>query len=191
MPRSTSDDQPADRSLLASTRDDPEAFGRFYDRYERPLLAFLRRATGSSQVASDLASEVFAVVLERSLTGSAIDEPRAFLYGVARNKVAESVRRGAVERRARERLGIQPLALDDDALARIDELGGEGDQAMAALAELPDDQQAAVRARVLGELSYDEIADRLGTSSAVARKRVSRGLATLRSRIRPEQEADA
>ncbi len=43
-----------------------------------------------------------------------------------------------------------------------------------------------VRARVLEEQSYDEIADQLRCSSAVVRKRVSRGLARIREQIREE-----
>ena len=74
------------------------------------------------------------------------------------------------------------IALTDAALERIDELAGE-DMAVAALAELPPDQRAAVRARVLDERDYGDIAAKTRTSEAVVRKRVSRGLAGLRARI--------
>jgi hypothetical protein len=50
---------------------------------------------------------------------------------------------------------MQPLVLDDDALARIDELGD--DPALHALAALPADQALAVRGRVIDELDYDEL----------------------------------
>jgi hypothetical protein len=36
----------SDADLLWSTAADPEAFGAFYDRYEKPLLAFFVRAKG-------------------------------------------------------------------------------------------------------------------------------------------------
>jgi RNA polymerase sigma-70 factor (ECF subfamily) len=42
-------------------------------------------------------------------------------------------------------------------------------------------QAAAVRARIIDEESYAEIARRLECSEAVVRKRVSRGLAQLKS----------
>lgn len=51
------------------------------------------------------------------------------------------------------------------------------------LAGLPIDQQTPVRARILDELSYGEIAAQLQTSELVIRKRVSRGLAALRERL--------
>jgi RNA polymerase sigma-70 factor (ECF subfamily) len=49
---------------------------------------------------------------------------------------------------------------------------------------LPADQREAVRARVLEDKSYDEIAAALETSSLVVRKRVSRGLAQLRREVK-------
>jgi RNA polymerase sigma-70 factor (ECF subfamily) len=51
------------------------------------------------------------------------------------------------------------------------------------LAELPPDEQAAVRARVIEERDYAEIASALGCSELVVRKRVSRGLARLRAEL--------
>lgn len=54
------------------------------------------------------------------------------------------------------------------------------------LAALPPDQHAAVRARVLEERGYDEIAAELECSTAVVRQRVSRGLSTLRTHLTEE-----
>ncbi len=48
---------------------------------------------------------------------------------------------------------------------------------------LPADQREAIVARVLDEREYDDISRTLKCSEAVARKRVSRGLATLRRQL--------
>jgi RNA polymerase sigma-70 factor (ECF subfamily) len=50
--------------------------------------------------------------------------------------------------------------------------------------ELPEDQRQAVTARVVHEREYEDIAAELQISTAGARKRVSRGLAALRGRVR-------
>jgi len=51
--------QMSDGELLARTAaGDGEAFGVFYDRFERELLAFLVRATGRAELAADLCAEV-------------------------------------------------------------------------------------------------------------------------------------
>lgn len=87
-----------------------------------------------------------------------------------------------MENRARVRLGLPPLALDDELIARIEANAGE-ERALTLLARLPEDQRRALQARVLDERGYDEIAAELQCSQSVIRKRVSRGLAALRTRL--------
>ena len=48
------------------------------------------------------------------------------------------------------------------------------------LSELPPGERRLVAAHVIDERPYGELADELHTSEAVVRKRMSRGLATLR-----------
>ena len=82
---------------------------------------------------------------------------------------------------------MAPLALDDHEIERIEaELGGE-EAARTLLAGLSDTQRAAVEARVLDERTYGEIAAELRCSESVVRKRVSRGLSTLRRRLKEER----
>ena len=76
------------------------------------------------------------------------------------------------------RLGMERIELSDADIAHIEALGET-----SLLEGLPVDQAMAVRARVVEERDYDEIAGELHTSEAVVRKRVSRGLATARRRI--------
>ena len=76
---------------------------------------------------------------------------------------------------------MERVALDDDAIARIDEL--TGDVALAALEGLAEDQRLAVRGRVLEESEYEELAQALRCSTSVVRQRVSRGLRILRDRL--------
>jgi len=107
---------------------------------------------------------------------------RAWLFGIARHELADTWERGRVEDRARRRLGIEPLALGDAELERIEELGGETD-ALALLAELPEDQRRAISGRVLEQREYAELASQLRCSESVVRQRVSRGLRNIRDRL--------
>jgi len=170
---------PDDNALLAGG---PADFGIFYARHEDAMLAFFLRRTGSPELAADLTAETFARALEgRRRFDATLGAAQAWLFGIARHVLARSLERGRVEDEARHRLGIGPLSLSDDDLARIDELAGE--PTLAALAGLPAEQRQAVEARVVGELEYAELAVRLQTSEAVVRQRVSRGLRTLRARL--------
>jgi RNA polymerase sigma factor (sigma-70 family) len=49
-------------------------------------------------------------------------------------------------------------------------------------AEVPEGQREAMRLRIVDDLSYDQLADTLGTTPGAARVRVHRALATLRNR---------
>lgn len=172
-----------DAVLLAG---DAHAFAAFYRRHEDAVLAFFLRRTGGAELAADLTAETFARALEgRRRFDPSLGDAGAWLFGIARNLMATSLKRGRVDDSMRRRLAIEPLILDDAALARIDELSG--DPAVAALDALPGDQRAAVVGRVVDEQSYPELADRLRCSESVARQRVSRGLRTLRDRLEAEQ----
>jgi RNA polymerase sigma factor (sigma-70 family) len=172
----------SDETLLVSALSDETAFAEFYARYERPVAAFFVRAVGSGELAADLTAEVFAQAL------SSVDrfDPRlgssaGWLFGIARNLLARSRERGRVENTARKQLGMPVLTLDEEVIERIE---AEGSGALELLKALPDDQRDALTARVVGERSYAEIAHELRCSESVARKRVSRALATLRARLK-------
>ena len=178
--RSASDDE-----LLSSRLSHPTAFDEFYTRYERMLLAFFRRRTTSAEAAVDLTAETFVAALgavRRYRPGEA--PAAAWLFAIAHKKLLRSVRKGRVEDRARRRLGAQRVEFDDEELERVDRLGAL--DAAALLAELPTTQAAAIRARVLQEQPYKDVALQLRCSELVARKRVSRGLATLRIIVQEE-----
>ncbi len=89
-----------------------------------------------------------------------------FRRGIALNKLRESWRRGRVEDQARRRLAFEPETLDDEDLARVDELAGESEGVSSLVDALPEVQRAAVRWRVLDGRGYREIAKELDCSSA-------------------------
>ena len=165
-----------------------EDFGAFYRRHLDRVLAFCAQRTGEPELAADVTAEVFAAALSgRRRYRAEHGAPETWLLGIAAHKLSDAQRRGHVERRAQRRLGIPPIEWTDEDLARVTALG-DGRPVAALLEQLPDDQRAAVRARVVEERSYEDVASHLGVSEATARKRVSRGLATLRSRMAKEDE---
>ncbi|MGP0100662.1 MAG: RNA polymerase sigma factor [Solirubrobacteraceae bacterium] len=176
--------EPSDEQLLVAALHDEDAFAAFYARFERPVLAFFVRAVGRGEVAADLTAEVFAAALDSlERFDPALGRAGAWLFGIARNVLARSRERGRVEDRARRRMGMGVLTLDDRSLERIEALLDSGDGALALLEELPDAQRQAIVARVVHERDYQDIAGELHCSASVVRKRVSRGLAALRTRM--------
>lgn len=175
--------EPSDAELLATASSDPDAFGRFYDRYEAAVAGYFLRRTRVPEVAADLTAEVFAAALASAARYRPEGATAAvWLFAIARHTLSSSLRRGQVEARARRRLGVARIELEDASLERLTVADGERWVA-ELLAGLPPDQREAIQARVLDEREYAEIACELETSELVVRKRVSRGLATLRERV--------
>lgn len=173
--------EPSDEDLLEWTALEPALFATFYRRHERDVLTYLRRRCGNAELAADLAAETFAAALIGAAKFRRSSDPAvAWLFGIARNKLLEAQRRGKVEDRARRKLRMERLVLEDEALERIDRLSEEP-RATELLATLPRDQAEAIRARVVDGRSYDDIAATMRCSPSVVRKRVSRGLTTLRA----------
>jgi RNA polymerase sigma factor (sigma-70 family) len=175
LSKSNSDDQ-----LL--TTDDPEAFGMFYDRHVHSVLGYFARRTGDPEIAADLTAETFASALcarRRYRPGGA--PAGAWLFAIAARRLADFQRRGRVEQRARRVLAMErvPLGSDDADMVRM--LGD--DAAVSLLVGLPAEQRSAIRAHVVEERSYEEIAGSEQVSEPVVRQRVSRGLAALRTRM--------
>jgi RNA polymerase sigma factor (sigma-70 family) len=174
-----------DGELLLLCGRDPQAFGVFYDRFERAVLTFFLRATGRAEVAADLTAETFVAAL--SSAGAfkpELGSARAWLFGIARHELADAWERGRVEDRARKRLGLEPLVLSDESLERIEEIAAsQSIDPLALLDRLPPDQRLAVEGRVIDGSEYRELALRLCCSESVVRKRVSRGLQSLRGRL--------
>jgi RNA polymerase sigma-70 factor (ECF subfamily) len=176
--------EPSDERLLLRAVGNEDAFAAFYARFEHPVVAFFVRAVGRGDLAADLTAEVFAAALESlERFDPALGDAAGWLFGIARNVLARSRERGRVEDRARRRMGMGVLALDDEAIERIEASIGSGDGALTLLADLPDEQREAILARVVHERGYPDIAGELQCSESVVRKRVSRGLAAMRTRM--------
>jgi RNA polymerase sigma factor (sigma-70 family) len=170
-------------ALRRSVRE-PDAFARFYRKHAETLLAYLARRIYDADVALDLTAETFAqAYLGRGRFRGLTDaEAAAWLYGIARRQLALYFRRGAVERRALRRLGIEVPRFDEEQQARLKELAEFDDLRVALrieLERLSPAQQDALRLRVIEELPYPQVATRLCISEGAARARVARGLKAL------------
>ena len=177
----------SDEELLLAARAEPEAFALFYRRHVRALAAYFWRRSHDAELTADLTAETFAAALDGCRRFDPDRGPAiGWLYGIAHRQLGRLARRGAVETRYRRRLGMARIELQDDELERIEaDAVSEGPHArvLEELDGLPADQRAAVEARVLHELDYSQIALSTGASELVVRKRVSRGLLTLRDRL--------
>lgn len=180
----------SDAELIRAARTDATAFRELYDRYAEQVHGYHLRRTRDLHAAHDLTAETFAQawLARRRFRDRAGGSAGPWLFGIARNLLAQSVRRRRIELRACERIGL---------LERLDEprVGTEPEDVLLegldeALAELPAGERDAVELRVIDGLPYDAVAADLATTEGAARVRVARGLGRLRQRlIRDEREA--
>jgi RNA polymerase sigma factor (sigma-70 family) len=166
------------------------AFEALYDRTAERLLVSLTRRTQDTEVAGELWAECWAAAFAGwpACRASGAGGEEAWLFGIARRRLADYWRAGAVEGRALERLHWSvPVGspAEDDELARIAELDALRELLADALAALPERRRRAVALRIIDGLSYPDVAARLGCSEDAARAQVSRGLRGLQGKIDP------
>ena len=173
----------SDAELLRRTarRDDSEAFGIFYRRYQGPLMAFLMHHTRDLDVAQDLVAESFAIAYSKAARfDPERGDGRRWLFGIARIAMLASNRLGGVEDATRRKIGGTTRGFSDEAWeqaeARVDSSTSD---VVAGLDDLSEDERRAVIARVIEDRDYAEIASAQGATEEAVRQRVSRGLRKL------------
>ena len=171
-----------DAELIARARaGDAEAFCGIYDRYAEPLARWFARLVGDAH-AADLAAETIASAwrARSQFRDQHAGSAGPWLFGIARNVLRDSLRKRRREEHARRRLGLpRDLAIDAGFEATDTRLSPSVDLA-AAIAGLGSGEREALELRVIDELGYREIAQRLEIHEAAARLRVSRALRRLR-----------
>lgn len=184
------------RTLAARSLSEADAFAGFYERYVGRISVYFLRRTFDAEIAVDLTAETFALALERrrQFRGCSAEEEQGWLFAIARSLLHGYWRRGRIEHAAIARLGLERPSLGTEDIeylhrqAGLDELRGRLARALDAVRP---DQAAAIRARVLEEREYSEIAAEFRTTPDVIRARVSRGLRTMQRFLGDDARADA
>lgn len=174
----------SDEELLASG--DAEGFAALYERRYPLIRGYLRRRLGGHpDLVLDLVAETFARALERRGQFDGDRGPAAgWLIGIARHLLLDAARHRRVDDASRRRLGMERISFEPQELELLER--DSASELERSLARLPDEQREAIEKRVLEEESYEAIAAGIGCSQQVVRKRVSRGLATLRREVKEQ-----
>jgi RNA polymerase sigma-70 factor (ECF subfamily) len=177
----------SDAELLRAARRDPAAFCAFYERSALELNRWLRRQTGSFETANELTAETFAQALVslHRFRGTDDRAALAWLYAIARHLLSQHRRRERVEAAARRRLGMPVRDYGEfDDIDEREDAAGLAPAVADAVAALSDGERAALTLHVIEELSYEQVASRLGIGVPAARTRVSRALRSMRVRLK-------
>lgn len=172
---------------------DRKVFTMLFDKYERPILAHVRRFVRDPALAEELVQEVFVRVY--TTKRYAPDHRfKTWLYRVATNVCLNELRRphhghfhDSLDAPARAPELPSPGAAPDAALEG-DELAA---RVAAALERLPPKQRAAFLMVRHDGMSHEEIAAALETSVSAVKSLIHRALESLRRAIEVDRDPEA
>jgi RNA polymerase sigma-70 factor (ECF subfamily) len=147
-----------------------EAFGALVRKYQHALTASARHLTRCMDDAEDLAQDAFVDAYRNLRTLQDRSKFRAWLFGILRHKCLTYL-----NRRRPPHVSLEEFA-DTLPAPPVD----DGAEIAALLDALPLAQREILAARYVQELSYEEIADTLGTNVNAVRVRVFRARERLR-----------
>ena len=167
---------------------DATAFETLFERYRRPIAAFLVRQCGNRESAADLQQDVFTRVIRRARSFQHQSKFSTWIYAIARNAAVDAARR-AVHRDHRSldeptyddgpRLGdrVAGKEPEPDRAATAERLRGDLVRAVDAL---PPDQREVFVLREYHGMPFHEIAEVVGAKTGTVKSRMRYTLEALR-----------
>jgi RNA polymerase sigma-70 factor, ECF subfamily len=178
--------------MLAFQQGDEGAFRTLFERYARAMHAFCHNFIRDAARAEELAQDVFVSVYRARDRYKPSARFKTFLYRVATNHCLNELRRGEHAARRLEPAGASPEADELDALpspaAGPEELlQGKALEAEVRqlLSRLPEKQRAALVLCRFEGLSYEEIAQVLGTTVPSVKSLVHRATVSAARALAP------
>jgi RNA polymerase sigma-70 factor (ECF subfamily) len=166
------------------TRDEAErAFEQLYRGYRADVHRAALRQLGNVHDAEDVTQAAFVDAYRAVLRGTRPQAPRAWLL-----TIAENVRRRRFRTSLRRPCERQ---LDADAALAAEESHEQAGALLEALATLTAEQREAFLLREVVGLSYEEIAERMGSTIASVQMLLFRARKTLRQELEPPQAQGA
>jgi RNA polymerase sigma-70 factor, ECF subfamily len=175
---------------------DEEAFIELYRQRQGVIYRFALQMSGSPSLAEDVTQEVFlALVGEVRHFDAARGSLAAYLYGIARNLVADHLRRGRLDspleeaEAGGERGSRARTAAASDPLAEMTRREAVQSLRQAVLA-LPEHYREVVVLCELHEMDYDRAAEILGCPVGTVRSRLHRARELLAKKLGATEKAE-
>jgi len=173
-------------------RGDLSAFETLVNKYKQPVFNFVSRTLGGTGDAEDVAQTVFIQVFRSAARYEGAAKFASWIFTIARNLCLNEIRRRS--RHPTSPLESGPGAPDEPCSRQFEDPKMEsplhavlGDEMVhhleRALGELPEAQRTALILFSREELSYQEIAQVLGTSLGATRSLIHRGRERIKARM--------
>jgi RNA polymerase sigma-70 factor (ECF subfamily) len=159
---------------------DTDALGRLYDTYRDRVARFATGRLGDAEKAEDVTSETFEAVCRNLGSYRAGTDFEAWLFTIARRRVADHFRRRSRRREVELDETVQPaLGGPEEAVLAAEQRS----EVAGAFRRLRADQQEVLALRVLGGLSAVQVGEVLGKSEGAVRIAQHRALRSLREAV--------
>ena len=161
------------------TENDFTCVSSAWKAYEPELLGYLRHRLSDTDAAQDVLQDVFVKAMRQGQVFCALDNPRAWLFQVARNALID---------RARTQRTLEPLPQGEEEPAAPQSEAQQPVDALAGclartLAELSPQDAAILRACDLGGQTQQAFAKAQGLTLCAAKSRLLRARRRLRERL--------
>jgi RNA polymerase sigma-70 factor (ECF subfamily) len=176
-----------ERDLVVRARQDPEAFGRLYERHRGRVYRFACSRLRNSYDAEDLTAEVFM----RAWQAIERYQPSGAPFGAWLHRIASNA---IVDQRRRRRGLVEDIDQHHDlaATGSVEELVAGRDRMRRiglAVQRLPARQRRVLALRFGHDMTHDAIAERMGRSPGAVKVLQHRAIARVREAVRAAGDA--
>jgi RNA polymerase sigma-70 factor (family 1) len=161
---------------------DAEAFRELYEFYQGRIFLFAYRFTKSKDAAEEVVQEVFVKLWEKREQINIEKNFSAYIIRVTKNLILDGLKKAASDKKVQERILYHMKALRDTTAEELlhKELERLHKQAIDALS--PQKRTVYLLSRE-EELTYEQIAERLGISRNTVRNQMASALQSIREHI--------
>jgi RNA polymerase sigma-70 factor (ECF subfamily) len=169
--------------LLQVAQGDEQAFAKIMDRYTRIIFPHLLSYLKQPQKAEELTQDIFMRIWHNREKLPSIDNFPGYVYVITRNRVNTALREKLADLAQGHLDGLQQLLTQPESSLELKDLIGVLNKAIEAL---PARRQEVFRLSRIENLTYEQIAERLGISRSAVRQHIVEALVFLRNYLREQ-----
>ncbi len=178
-PRATCDES----SILNVVDDHKQFVSELFEQYREPLIRYLASLLSDYQDAEDIAQETYARLLKTSRLDRSGSRARSYLFSVATNLAYDRFRQRKV-RGDESAAEAEELASTDPSPERIVAFGEGLEILKLTVGEMKPRCRRVFVLRAIEELSYEEIAERLGVSKRTVEREMRLALELCQEKLK-------
>jgi RNA polymerase sigma-70 factor (ECF subfamily) len=170
-------------ALVRAAQTDAQSFGILYDRYVQRVYRYCYYRTSNAADAEDLTAQIFLAALEALPRYRQDGHFAAWLFSIARKKVADFHRRKPHE--PLDETTLPPIHTDMD----LDmEKSQRRERLLRMIKSLAEDERELIHLRYVAELPFAEIARALKKNEDAVKKMLYRLIARMKSELEADHE---